>query len=85
MFYFLVDFDIANDSDGSTPYCAGKSAEFVANNLKKLSTILFEWLNNNCMKVNTGKSPLLLSGNSRVTNTIDNSYTNGKISKYYWV
>ena len=26
------------------------------------------------MKVNTGKSHLLLSGNSRVTATIDNSY-----------
>ena len=27
------------------------------------------------MKVNTGKSHLLLSGNSRATATIDNSYT----------
>ena len=29
MFYFLEDFDIANYADYSTPYCAGKSAEFV--------------------------------------------------------
>ena len=74
MFYFLEDFDVANYADDSTPYCAGKSAEFVVNNLEHFSTILFKWLNNNYMKVNTGKSHLLLSGNSRATATIDNSY-----------
>ena len=42
MFYFLEDFDIANYADDSTPYCAGKSAEFVANNLEQSSAILFE-------------------------------------------
>ena len=60
MFYFLEDFDIANYADHSTPYCAGKSAEFVVNSLEQSSAILFEWLNNNYMKVNTGKSHLLL-------------------------
>ena len=74
MFYFLEDFDIANYADDSTPYCEGKSAEFVVNNLEQSSAILFEWLNNNYMKVNAGKSHLLLSGNSRATATIDNSY-----------
>ena len=74
MFYFLEGFDIANYADDSTPYCAGKSAESVVNNLEQSSTILFKWLNNNYMKVNTGKSHLLLSGNSRASATIDNSY-----------
>ena len=74
MFCFLEDFDIANYADDTTPYCAGKSAEFVVNNLEQSSAILFEWLNNNYMKVNTGKSHLLLSGNSRATATIDNRY-----------
>ena len=74
MFYFLEGFDIANYADDSTPYCASKSAESVVNNLEQSSTILFKWLNNNYMKVNTGKSHLLLSGNSRATATIDNSY-----------
>ena len=74
MFYFLEDFDIGNYADDSAPYCAGKSAESLVNNLEQLSTILFECLNNNYMKVNTGKSHLLLSGNSRATATIDNSY-----------
>ena len=74
MFYFLEDFDIANYADHSTPYCAGKSPEFFVNNLEQLSAILFEWLNNSYMKVNTGKSHLLLSGNSRATATSDTSY-----------
>ena len=74
MFYFPEDFDIANYADDSTPYCAGKSAEFLVNNLEQSSTILSKWLNSNYMKVNTGKSHLLLSGSSRATATIDNSY-----------
>ena len=75
MSYFLKGFDIANYADGTTPYCAGKKAEFIVNNLEQSLTILFEWLNNYYLKVNTGKSHLLLSGNSRATATIDNSYT----------
>ena len=74
MFYFLENFDIANYEDDTTPYCGGKSIEFVANNLEQSSTILLEWLNNNDMKVHTCKSHLLLSGNSRPTAKIDNSY-----------
>ena len=74
MFYFLEDFDIPNYADDTTQYWAGKSAEFVVNNIEQSLTILFEWLNNNYIKVNTGKSHLLLSGNSRATATIDNSY-----------
>ena len=74
MFYLLEGFDIANYPDNSAPYRAGKSAESVVNNLEQSSKILFKWLNNNYMKVNTGKSHLLFSGNSRATATIDNSY-----------
>ena len=72
MFYFLED---------STPYCADKSAGFVVSNLEQLSIILFEWLNNNYMKVNTGKTHLLLSGNSRARTTIDNNYTESEDEK----
>ena len=79
MFYFLEGFDIANYADDSTPYCA----ESVVNNLEHSSTILFKWLNNNYMKVNTGKSHLLLSGNSRATATIDIVILNRKMNKYY--
>ena len=56
MFYFLEDSDTANYAVDSTPYCAGKNAKFVVHNLEQSSPILFEWFNNNYMKVNTGKS-----------------------------
>ena len=71
---FLEDFDIANYADDSTPYCAGKSAEFVVNNIEKSSAILFEKPNNNYIKIKNGKSHLLLSGNFRATATVNNSY-----------
>ena len=74
MFYFLGDFDIANYLDDSTPYCVCKSAVFLSIIQNNHQQFLFSGLNNNYMKVNTGKSHLLLSGNSRATATIDNSY-----------
>ena len=74
MFYFIEDFDIANYADDSTPHNAGKSVEFVVNNLEHSSSILFKWLNDNYMKVNTGKSHLLVSGNVRATAKIESNY-----------
>ena len=74
MFYFFEDFDIANCADDSTPHCADKSAEVVISNLEQSLTIFFEWFNNNCMKVNTGKSHPLLSGDFGATATIGNNY-----------
>ena len=71
MFYILEDFVIANYADDSTPYCAGKSAEFVVNNLE----------HNNYMKVNTSKSHLFLSGDSRATTTTDNSYIESEVEQ----
>ena len=74
MLYFLEDFNIASYADNSTPYNADKNVEFVANNLEHSSSILFKWLNDNYMKVNTGKSHLLVSGNVRSKAKIDNNY-----------
>ena len=74
MFYFLENFDIGKYVDNSISYCAGKSAEFAVISLERSSGILFEWLNNNYKKLNTGKSHLLLSSSSRANTTIDNSY-----------
>ena len=50
MFYFLEDVDIAHYADDSTPYCGNKNAQFFLSNLEQPSTILFEWLNNHCVK-----------------------------------
>ena len=78
MFYFLKYFDIANYADDSTPYTADKNIEFVVNNLEHSSSILFKWLNDNYMKVNTGKNYLLVSGNVRATAKIDSNYIESK-------
>ena len=74
MFYFLEDFDIANYADDSTSYNADKIIEFVVNNLEYLSSILFKWLNDKYMKVNTGKIHLLISRSIRATAKIENKY-----------
>ena len=60
MVYLLEDFDIANYADDSTPYNVDKNVEFAVNNLGHSPSILFKWFNDNYMKVNTGKSNLLV-------------------------
>ena len=60
MFYFLEDFDIAKYAVDSKTHYEDETAKFVVSNLEQSSAILFEWLNNNYMKVNTAKSHLLL-------------------------
>ena len=39
-----------------------------------MSSIVFKWFNDNYMKVSTGKSHLLFSGNVRATAKIENNY-----------
>ena len=51
-----------------------KIIEFVVNNLEYPPSILFKWLNDNYMKVNTGKIYLLASGDVRATANIDRNY-----------
>ena len=75
MFYFLEEFDIVNYADDSTPYCAGKSAKFVVNTLDQSSIILFNCLNNNCMKVNTGKGNLLLKWRTIMKSFVTSQFT----------
>ena len=74
MFYLLEDFGVANYADDSTPYCSGVDYEGVSKNLEKSSAILFKWLNDNYMKINTDKSHLIMSGNAKVTANIDGNF-----------
>ena len=74
MFYFLEDFDIANYADASTQNNADKNVEFAVDNLEHSSLILFKWLKDNYMKVNTGESHLLVSRNVRAIAKTDNNY-----------
>ena len=65
MFYFLEDYEPANYADDTTPFSAQRNHQFVMEELEKSSTILFKWLGNNFMKINTDKSHLILSGNTK--------------------
>ena len=53
----------------------------IANYADDLSSILFKWLNNNYMKVNTGWSHLLVSWNVRAAAKINNNYIESEKEK----
>ena len=72
MFYFLEDYEPANYADDTTPFSAQRNHQFVMEELEKSSAILFKWVGNNFMKVNTDKSHLILSGNTKQHNRIRN-------------
>ena len=73
MFYFLEDYGFANYGDDSTSYSAKSNHKLVIQELEKSSSILFKWLQTNYMKVNTDKSHLLLSGNTKLISNFDNN------------
>ena len=74
MFYFLEDYDIANYADDSTPYSAKQNNQLVIKYLEESSSILFKWLIENSMKINTEKSHLLISGNDQNIAKIEEYY-----------
>ena len=59
MFYFMVNFEIANHS---TAFSAELDDRSVLDELEISSSILFTWLKNIYRKANADKSHLLLSG-----------------------
>ena len=70
MFYFMVNFEITNYADGSTPFRAKLDCRSIPDKLEISSSILFTYLRNNYMKANTDKSNLLLSGKNNLTPNI---------------
>ena len=85
MFYFLEDFDIANYADDSVPYCAGRSTEFVVNNLQLLSTIFPEWLNSNYMEINTVKAIYYFQAILELQLPLAIATLNQMVNRYYLV
>ena len=75
MFYFMEDFEIANYADDSTPFSAKLNHKSVVEELEISSSVLFTWLRNNYMKVNTEKSHLLASDSNKTTANIDGNVT----------
>ena len=71
----MVNFEIASYVDDSTPFRAKLDGRLVVDELEISSSILFTWLKNNCMKANTDKSHLLLSGKNNLAANIDGNVT----------
>ena len=71
MFYFMVNFEIANYADDSTPFSAKLDARSVIDELEVSSSILFVWLKNNYMNANTEKSSSVIWQKNNLTANID--------------
>ena len=61
LFYFLEDVGIASFANDSTFYKINKKRESFISALETSSPLLFEWFNNNFMKVKSVRSHLIVS------------------------
>ena len=72
LFYFLEGVAVASYADDTTPYTASKTNDLVIKEIEHFSEVLFKWFDFNYMKINSGKSHILFSGNDNVSANIDN-------------
>ena len=72
LFYFLERVAVASYADDTTPYTANKTNDLVIKEIEYFSEVIFKWFGFNYMKVNSGKSHILFSGNDNVSANIDN-------------
>ena len=68
--YFLEGVAVTSYDDDTTPYAANKANDLVIKERENFSDVLFEWFD---LKINSGKSKILLSGNDNVSATIDDN------------
>ena len=52
-------------------YSANKTNDLVLKEIEQFSKVLFKWFNFSYMKINSGKSHILFSGNDNVSANID--------------
>ena len=72
LFYFLEGVAVVSYADDTTPYTANKTNDLVIKEIERFSEVLFKWFDFNYMKINSGKSHILFSGNDNVSANIDN-------------
>ena len=71
LFYFLEGVAVASYADYTTPYTGNKANDLVIKEIQHFSEVLFKWFDFNYMKINSGKSHILFSGNDNVSANID--------------
>ena len=64
LFYFLEGVAVASYADDTTPYSVNKTNDLVIKEIEHFSEVLFKWFDFNNMKINSGKSHMLFSGNA---------------------
>ena len=69
---FLKGVAVASYADDTTPYTANKTNDLVIKEIEHFSEVLFKWFDFNYMKINSGKSHTLFSGNDNLSANIDN-------------
>ena len=72
LFCYLGGVAVASYADDTTPYTANKTNDLVIKEIEHFSEVLFKWFDFNYMKINSGKSHILFSGNDNVSANIDN-------------
>ena len=80
LFFDIIEIDIANYADDTTPYALDSKLENIVKLLEENADKLFEWFSNNYLKANPDKCHLLVNttGNIRTSvrnETISNSST----------
>ena len=78
LFFDIIEIDIANYADDTTPYALDSKLENIVKLLEENADKLFDWFSNNYLKANPDKCHLLVSttGNIRISvrnETISNS------------
>ena len=73
MFCFFKGVAVASYVDDNTPKRANKTNDLVIKETEHFSEVLFKWFDFNCVKINSGKSHMLLSENDNVSANIDDN------------
>ena len=84
LLYFLEDCETKNYANDSTPFSADKNHDLDVWKLEQLLAILFKWLKNNYINVNTDKSHFLLSGETQKASHIDGNVNESENLQFLW-
>ena len=60
LFYFLEEVAVASYADDTTLCTTNKTSDLVMKEIEHFSKVVFKWFNLNYMKINSGKSHILL-------------------------
>ena len=73
LYYFQEGVTVASCANDTTPYSANKTNDLVIKEIEHFCEVLLKWFDFNYMKINSGQSHLLFSGNDNVSANIDDN------------